>query len=229
MHTHTYMLIHLNINIYTRRHTPTHNPPTYIYIYIYIYTRCIRLFSYGHLKLSLALENSVCYCYTSYVMTDHFLWLQVPMNSKSNDWNTPYLSLIVTAAEFLKCNLTLYKNDMQYNFILNLVKMLQKRMECFRLILDHLAWIKHQFLSGIRDLRKAGSLWEMMKGVGGVRLGLLCRGFKGVHEEVPREEASTFQIGSVAIAPGQCTSPQLHPCLRLSDQDGHPDSSLASL
>ena len=34
----------------------------------------------------------------------------------------------------------------------------QKPMECFRLLLDHLAWIKHQFLSGIRDSRKAGSL-----------------------------------------------------------------------
>ena len=30
-------------------------------------------FLYRHLKLSLTLENSVCYCYTSYVMTDQFL------------------------------------------------------------------------------------------------------------------------------------------------------------
>ena len=37
----------------------------------------------------------------------------------------------------------------------------QKCMECFRLLFDHLAWIEHQFLSGIRDSRKAG--------VGGVR------------------------------------------------------------
>ena len=28
-------------------------------------------------------------------------------------------------------------------------------MECFRLLLYHLAWIEHQFLSGIRDSRKA--------------------------------------------------------------------------
>ena len=42
-------------------------------------------------------------------------------------------------------------------------------MECFRLLLEHLEWIEHQFLSGIRDSRKAGSLWEMMRGVGGVR------------------------------------------------------------
>ena len=71
--------------------------------------------------------------------------------------------------------------------------MLQKRRECFGLLLDHLAWIGHQFLSGIRDSTKAGSLWGMMRGVGGVRksihqswwakglgLGLLCWGFKGV-------------------------------------------------
>ena len=107
----------------------------------------------------------------------------------------------------------------------------QKCMECFRLFLEHLAWIEHQFLSGIRDSRKAGSLWGMMRGVGGVRksihqswlakgLGLLCWGFKGV-----QEEASTLQIGSVAFPAGQCTSPQLHPCHRLFDQDGHQDSS----
>ena len=41
----------------------------------------------------------------------------------------------------------------------------QKRMECFRLLLEHLAWIEHQFLSGIRDSRKAVTLWGMMRGV----------------------------------------------------------------
>ena len=70
-------------------------------------------------------------------------------------------------------------------------KMPQKRMECFRLLLEHLVWIEHQFLSGIRDSRKAGCLWGIMRGVGGVRkrihlnwlakgvgLRLLCWGFK---------------------------------------------------
>ena len=116
--------------------------------------------------------------------------------------------------------------------------MQQKRMECFRLLFDHLAWIEHQFLSGKRDSRKAGSLWGMMRGVGGVRksihqswlakglgLGLLCWGFKGVQEESLSEEASTLQIGAVAFPLGQCTSPQLHPCHRLFDQDEHQDSS----
>ena len=120
----------------------------------------------------------------------------------------------------------------------------QKRMECFRLLLEHLAWSKYQFLSGIRDSRKAGSLWGMMKGVGGVRksehqgwlakgldlgLGLLCWGFKGVQEEISSEEASTLQIRSVAFPLGQCPSPQLHPFHRLFEQDGHQDSFSASL
>ena len=48
-------------------------------------------------------------------------------------------------------------------------KMLQKRMECFRLLFDHLAWIERQCLSVIRDSSKAGSLWGMGRGVGGVR------------------------------------------------------------
>ena len=96
-------------------------------------------------------------------------------------------------------------------------------MECFRLLFDHLAWIEHQFLSGIRNSRKARSLWWMMRGVGGERksihqswlakgLGLLCWGFKGVQEEIPREEVSTLQIGSVGISTRtmhQSTTPSL--------------------
>ena len=136
----------------------------------------------------------------------------------------------------------------------------QKPMECFRLLLEHLAWIEHQFLSGIKDSRKAGSLWEKMRGVRGVRksidqswlakglglgLGLLSSSYragsmdipdplspllpKGVQEEIPWEEASTLQIGSVAFPPGQCTSSELHPCHSLFDQDGHQDSSSATL
>ena len=60
-------------------------------------------------------------------------------------------------------------------------------------------------------------------------LGLLCWGFKWVQEEIPSEEASTLQIGSVAFLPGQCTSTQLNPCHRLFDTDGHQDSSSPSV
>ena len=59
--------------------------------------------------------------------------------------------------------------------------------------------------------------------------GILCWGFKGVQEEILSEEASTLQIRSVALPPEQCTSPQLHPCHRLFDEDGHQDSSSAFL
>ena len=80
-------------------------------------------------------------------------------------------------------------------------------MEYFRLLLEHLAWIKHQFLSGNKDSRKVGSLWWMMRGIGGVRksihqswlakalglgLGLLCWGFKGVQEEIPSEKSGQW-------------------------------------
>ena len=108
-------------------------------------------------------------------------------------------------------------------FCFKLEKMTQKCVEFFRLLLELLAWIEYQFLSGLRDSRKAASLWGMKRGMGGLRksirqswlakgLGLLCWAFKGVQEEIPSEEASTLQIGSVAFPPGQYTSSQLHPC-----------------
>ena len=154
-----------------------------------------------------------------------FLWFQVQMNTLNN--TKAWLSQLEEEWYAIK-------------FCFKLEKW--KRMECFRLLFDHLAWIEHQFLSGIRVSRKTESLWGMMKGVGGMRkpehqnwlakglgLGLLCWGFKGVQEENPSEEASTLEIGSVAFPPGECTSPQLHPCHRLFDQDGHQDSSSPSL
>ena len=89
------------------------------------------------------------------------------------------------------------------------------------LFLDHFAWIEHQFLSGIRYSRKAGSLWGMMRGVGGVwksidqswlakglGLVLLCWRFKRAQKEIPSEEVSTLPIGSVAF-PHKSTIPSL--------------------
>ena len=73
-------------------------------------------------------------------------------------------------------------------------------------------------MTGVGGVRKPIHQSWLAKGLG---LGFLCWGFKEVQEEIPSEEASTLQIGSVAFPPGQCTSPQLHPCHRLFDQDGH--------
>ena len=68
------------------------------------------------------------------------------------------------------------------------------------------------FWQHLHDLHSLGSHWtDSQQGI------LRCWGFKGVQEEIPSEEASTLQIGSVAFPPGQCTSPQLHPCHRLFD------------
>ena len=84
----------------------------------------------------------------------------------------------------------------------------QKRMECFRLLLEHLSWIEYQFVRSIRDSRKAWRLGGMMRGVGGVRksvhqsqlakglgLGLLCWGFKGVQDEIPFKRLALFKSG----------------------------------
>ena len=79
---------------------------------------------------------------------------------------------------------------------------------------------------GVVGVRKSIHQSWLAKGLG---LRLLCWGFKGVQEEIPSEEASTLQIGSVAFPLGQYTSPQLHPCHTLFDQIGHQDSSSPSL
>ena len=76
--------------------------------------------------------------------------------------------------------------------------------------------------------QKPMECFRLAKGLG-LGLGLLCWGFKGIQEEIPREEASTLQIGSVAFPPGQYTSLQLPPCHRLFDQDRYQDSSSGSL
>ena len=153
-------------------------------------------------------------------------WLSQLVNFKNAIWTWRLFRRMI-------CNKILF---------LSWKKMPKKRMESFRLLLDHLAWIEYQFLSGIRDSRKAGRLWGMMRGVGrarmsihqswlikGLGLGLLCWGLKGVQQDIPPEEASTLQIGSVAFPPGKYTSQQLHLCHWLFDQDGHRDSSSASL
>ena len=80
----------------------------------------------------------------------------------------------------------------------------QKRMECFRLLFDDVAWIEHQFLSGIRDSRKAGSLWGMVTGVGGVRksihqswlakqLGLLCKVLREFRKRFHQKRTALFK------------------------------------
>ena len=91
-------------------------------------------------------------------------------------------------------------------------------MECFKLLCDHLAWVEHQFFEWHKRFKEIrGSVRDDERcGRSELGLGLLCWGFKGVQEEIPSEEARPLQIGLVAFPPGQCTSPQLHPCQTIS-------------
>ena len=97
-------------------------------------------------------------------------------------------------------------------------------MECFKLLLGRLAWIEHQFFSCIRDSRKPGSLWGMMRGVGGVRksihqswlakglaVGLLCWGFNEVQRDsVGKSQHSSNRLsGTSTRTMHQSTTPSL--------------------
>ena len=204
-----------------------------------VYDRFADLFCMG-IKNCRRLLKFHCYCYTSYIWDDwpifmisasnELLQQQLEYTIQKHDFHSWWISKMQSGRE----------DTLEERYAIKLCfkhgKMPQKRMECFRLLFDHLAWIEDQFLSNIRDSRRAGSLWGMMIGVGGVResidlswlakglgSGLLCGGFKGVQGEIPLELASTLEIGSVAFPSGQCTSPQLHPCHRLFDEEGHQD------
>ena len=217
----------------------------YIYIYIYIYIRgALNKF----LDFFVQAFKIVVYSWKFSTLLLYILWDDWPvfMISGSNEQLQQQLEYTLLKPDCHSWWISKMQSGREdtleeRNAIKCCQKMPQKRMECFRLLLDDLAWIEHQFLSGIRDSRKAGYLRGMRRGVGGVRksihqswlakglgLELLCWGFKGVQEEILSEEARTLQIRSVAFPPGQCTSPQLHPCHRLFDQDGHQDSSSPS-
>ena len=106
-------------------------------------------------------------------------------------------------------------------------KILQNRLECFRLLLNHLAWIEHGFLSGIRDSRKPRSLWGMMRGVGGVSksihqswltkglgLGLVCWGFKEFRKRFLGKRPALFKSGQWHFH--QDNTP-VHNCILVTD------------
>ena len=161
------------------------------------------------------------------------------MNCYNRNWNTPYLSLIVTAGEFQKCQSDALEERYVIKFCFKLGKndatetyrMLQT---AFRPICMNWAsvfeWHK-RFKEGRESVRYEERCGRIRKSIHQswlakrLGLGLLCWGFKGVQEEIPLEVTNTLQIGSVAFPPGQCTSAQLHPCHRILDQDGHQDSS----
>ena len=77
-------------------------------------------------------------------------------------------------------------------------------MGYFGMLFDQSAWIEHKFLSGLRDSRKTGSLWGMMRGVGGVRKSIdqswLAKGLGyGYYVEVLREFRKRFRLKRPAL------------------------------
>ena len=214
------------------------------YIYV-VHSIGFQTFLYRRSKLLKTLENSLCYCYTSYQMTNHFFTIsglneqlqeELEYTLLKPDCHCWWISKMQSGRED-----TLeerYAIKFCYKFGKNTRETHRMLQTAFRPPCMNRASV----LRDIRELRKAGSLWGMMRGVGGVRksihqswltkrvrLGLLCWGFKGVQEEITWEEASTLQTRSVAFPPGQCTRPQLLRCHRLFDQDRHQDSCSASL
>ena len=177
-------------------------------------------------------------------MTDQFLWFQVQINSYNRNWNTPYKSSIITAGEFQSGREDTLRERYAIKLCFKIGKNATEMYGMLQTAFGAYCMNRASVFECLRDSRKTGSLWVMMRGVGGVRksihqswlakwfglgLGLLCWGFKGVREEIPSGEACTLQIGSVAFPLGQCTSPRQHPCHSLFGRDGHQDSYTPSL
>ena len=143
----------------------------FIHIYV-VHSISFQTFLHRHLKLSNTLENSLYYCNTSYEMTDQFLWFlqQLEYTLLKSDCQSWWVSKVQSGRE------DTLEEQYAIRLCFELRKMPQKPWECFRLLFDHLAWIEHQFLSGIRDSRKEGRLWGIMRGVGGLR--------KSIHQRV---------------------------------------------
>ena len=110
------------------------------------------------------------------------------------------------------------------------------RPSCMNRVSVFFLWHK-RFKEGreyVRDYEMCGKVRKLIQQnsfaqAWGLGLGLLCWGFKGVHEEIRPEEASTLQIWSEAFTAGQYSSPQLNPCHRLFDRHQivpHPPYSL---
>ena len=75
--------------------------------------------------------------------------------SHSRKWNTPYESLIVAAGGFQDT----LEERYAIKFCFKVGKTTSETYGILRTAYCLFAWIDHQFLSGIRDSRKAGSLF----------------------------------------------------------------------
>ena len=124
------------------------------------YTWCIQ-FLYRHLELSKTLENSLLLLY---ILWDDWPIFMISTSNEQLQQQLEYTLLKPDCHSWWISKMQCGREDAleeryAIKFCFKLGKMMpQKRMKCFSLLLEHLAWIEHQFLSGIRDSRKAGSL-----------------------------------------------------------------------
>ena len=103
----------------------------------------------------------------------------------------------------LCCSLCLVSKSLSHTTLSKKWEVYFSKELCQLVVLCWICFCMHMYY--VAMLQKAGSLWGMMRGVGGVRksehqswltkglglgLGLLCWGFKGVQEEISAEEAS---------------------------------------
>ena len=177
-------------------------------------------------------------------MTDHFLWFQIQRNSYSRNWNTPkaWLSQLVTFknaiwileeryaikfcfklgknAMWLKLDLLLWPRDQETEFPVEACWLSQTQEGQTEQI--HPQTFDNPFFwQHWHDLHALGSHWTDSQQRRKTLNVEVLREFR----KISSEEASTLEIGSVVFPAGQCTNPQVHPCHRLFDQDGHQDSS----
>ena len=154
---------------------PTKPNPIYIYIYIYIYV--VHLISFQTiLSACTKALRIVIDSWKFSILLLYILWDDWPtfMISGSKWTATVAIGIYPTKAWLHSWWISKIQSGREdtleeRNVIKFCFKLGKNATECFRLLLECLSWIEHQFLSGIRDSKKAGSLWGMMRGVGGVR------------------------------------------------------------
>ena len=123
-------------------------------------------------------------------------------------------------------------DDWLISMISGLNEQLQQQLEYTLLKPDCHSWWISKMQSGCEDTLeerneiefcfKLGKSATETYGMLQPAFGASCMNRASVFEWHKRfKEGSTLQIGSVAFPPGQCTSPKLHLCHRLFDQEGH--------
>ena len=123
------------------------------------HTISFQIFSYGHLKLSYSWKFSMLLLYIS---CDDWSIFMISGSKKRLQQEFEYTLLKPDCRSWWIPNMLSDTLEERYaiKFCFTLGKMPQKRMECFRLLFDHLAWIEHQFCRRYRRFKEG---WESVR------------------------------------------------------------------